>query len=115
MKMKNYSVLLLMLLPLLVSCKKGFLDEKPNKALLVPATPGDFRALLDNLNVFNLTPALTSIADGDFYTDDAGWAAYLTNGERNSYTWSKDIFGTETCADWDVPYQQVFYSSGVLD
>ena len=97
------------------ACRKGFLEVKPSKSLLVPATLSDFRALLDNLNVFDLSPGLPGIADGDFYTTDAGWAGYQSNGERNSYTWAKDIFGNETSADWNIPYQQVFYANVVLE
>lgn len=97
------------------ACQKGFLEVKPEKSLLVPGSLADFRALLDNLNVFNLSPGLPGIADGDFYTTGAGWTSYQSNAERNSYIWAADIFGTETSADWDIPYQQVFYSNVVLD
>ncbi|MFB9844026.1 RagB/SusD family nutrient uptake outer membrane protein [Mucilaginibacter ginsenosidivorans] len=115
MKMKFGIGALLLLAALWSACQKGYLEVKPSKALLVPSALGDFRALLDNLNVFNLSPGLPGIADGDFYTTDAGWAAYQSNGERNSYTWARDIFGNEPSADWNIPYQQVFYSNVVLE
>jgi hypothetical protein len=117
--MKNYwNYLVMGLLALacgLAGCRKGFLEDKPSKSLLVPSAPADFRALLDNLNVFNVSPALPGIADGDFYTTDAGWLSYQDEAERRSYTWAADIFGTEATADWNVPYQQVFYANVVLD
>jgi tetratricopeptide (TPR) repeat protein len=96
-------------------CKKDFLDKKPNKSLLVPATSADLRALLDNTGVFNVTPGLTFLADGELRATDAGWNAYPNLQERNSYTWSADIFGTETSFDWDTQYQQVFYTNVVLE
>jgi hypothetical protein len=115
MKMKLGIGILFLLASLWSACQKGYLEVKPSKALLVPSALGDFRALLDNLNVFNLSPGLPGIADGDFYTTDAGWTAYQSNGERNSYTWARDIFGNEPSADWNIPYQQVFYSNVVLE
>jgi len=98
-----------------VSCQKGFLDQRPDKALLVPATTADMQALLDNTDVFNTGPGLTFIADGDMWTTDAGYNAYNTDMERNSYTWSKDIFAGQSCPDWNIPYQQVFYANVVLE
>jgi hypothetical protein len=105
----------LFLLLLASSCKKGFLDTRPNKALLVPTTAADLRALLDNNFVFNNTPGLTMIADGDMYTTDIGYKAWSQDMERNSYTWSKEIYAGLTCFDWDTPYQQVFYANVVLE
>ncbi|OOQ59994.1 RagB/SusD family nutrient uptake outer membrane protein [Mucilaginibacter pedocola] len=100
---------------LLLSCKKDFLDTKPNKALLVPETLADLRALLDNAQVFNQSPALFNNADGDTWVNDAGFNGYFLEQERGSYTWAADIFGTEAAGDWNVPYQQVFYANIVLE
>lgn len=97
------------------ACQKGFLDQRPDKALLVPATTADMQALLDNTDVFNTGPGLSFIADGDMWTTDAGFNAYNTDMERNSYTWSKDIFAGQSCPDWNIPYQQVFYANVVLE
>lgn len=96
------------------ACKKNFLDEKPSKALLVPTTATDFRALLDNNFIFNATPALTAYADGDFYTTAAEYNAYSQDQERNSYIWAKDIFNNENCWDWDKTYNQIFYTNVIL-
>lgn len=97
------------------ACKKGFLDVKPKKSLLVPETTADFYALLDNTLVFNNTPGLTVEADGDLYTTDAGYNAMVLDEERKNYTWAKDLFGSASQGDWDTPYQQVFYANVVLD
>ncbi|WP_256389363.1 RagB/SusD family nutrient uptake outer membrane protein [Mucilaginibacter sp. PPCGB 2223] len=102
-------------LAVLAACRKDLLDTKPNKALLVPTTLSDMQALLDNIAVFNLTPGITGIADGDFYTSAAGWTAWNTDGERNSYTWAADIYGASKSTDWNIPFQQVFYANVVLE
>lgn len=99
----------------LAACRKDFLDTRPNKALLVPTSLNDRWALLDNLNVFNITPGITNIADGDFYTSGAAFKVWSNDAERNSYTWNADIWGTATTSDWNRPWQQVFYANVVLD
>ncbi len=108
-------ILFICLCLLCISCGKAFLDTKPDKSLLIPETPADLQALLDNSAVFNGVPGITGIADGDFYTTPAGWTAWATDGERNSYTWAADIYGTGTGYDWNRLCQQVFYANVVLD
>jgi hypothetical protein len=110
-----YFLPILSLLLLALGCQKDFLDTKPNKALLIPTKLSDMQALLDNLNVFNITPGITNIADGDFYTTDAAFKTWSIDAERNSYTWNAEIWGTATTSDWDRPWQQVFYANVVLD
>ena len=46
MKLKYY--FLLPVLAVQVSCKKDFLEAKPDKTLVVPTTLNDFQALLDS-------------------------------------------------------------------
>jgi hypothetical protein len=121
-KIKESKVLLtalwsaLLLAALTTACKKNFLEVKPDKALLVPVTLSDFRALLDNNTIFNKTPGLTGIADGDTYATDASWKGWIQDSERNSYVWGPEIFvQNSTMTDWLLPYQQVFYANVVLD
>jgi hypothetical protein len=40
---------------------------------------------------------------------------FSLDAERNSYIWAKDIFAGQPGADWNIPYQQVFYANLVLD
>jgi hypothetical protein len=113
---KSYLILTVFAFAALVqSCKKDFLDVRPNKSLLVPTTLADLRVLLNNNQVFNLTPNLSALADGDYYTDEAGFSSYGLDMERNSYTWSRDIFAGVIDGDWNTPYKQVFYANLVLD
>ncbi|OKS86037.1 RagB/SusD family nutrient uptake outer membrane protein [Mucilaginibacter polytrichastri] len=115
--MKRYNYLLatfLLLLPFM-SCKKSFLNEKPDQSLLVPESLSDFQALLDNLSIMNATPALQNVAADDYYTTDNGWMALTSPAEKNSYLWLSDIYEHQTDQDWNVPYKQVFYANVVLD
>ncbi|RFZ85115.1 RagB/SusD family nutrient uptake outer membrane protein [Mucilaginibacter terrenus] len=115
---KRFSLILPVLFAWLltfVSCKKDFLDERPDKALLVPQTAADMQFLLDNNQVFNLSPGLFNNADGDTWTTETGYNGYLLEQERASYTWSPDIFGNAQAGDWNIPYQQIFYANVVLE
>jgi len=96
------------------SCTKNFLDKKPDQSLLVPTTLKDFRALLDANSDMNVAPYLNMVATDDIYTTEEGLlsADYLI---RNSYTWEKDIYQSQTDYNWNIPYQQVFYANVVLD
>ncbi|PZR25581.1 MAG: RagB/SusD family nutrient uptake outer membrane protein [Azospira oryzae] len=115
MKLSNYILLLIVLL--FVGCSEDYLDKKPNKSLVIPSTLEDLQALLDNsTSIMNVVPALGVISSDDLFTTDAGWQAYGLATERNSYTWSADIYsGETTCGDWNFPYQQVFYANVVLE
>jgi starch-binding outer membrane protein, SusD/RagB family len=100
---------------LLCSCQKQYLAAPTDKSLVVPTTLSDFQLLLNNEQVINITPALGVISSDDYYTTDDGWQGFTLNADKNSYIWSPDIFQGESDADWNIPYQQVFYANVVLD
>ena len=97
------------------SCQKEFLDKKPDKALLIPKNLEDFNALMDNLTIFNISPALQEISADDFYANDAGVAGLTTVIQKNSYVWAADLYQNQPCTDWNRPYQQIFYANIILD
>lgn len=97
------------------SCQKEYLEKKTDMALLIPTTLSDFRNLLDNLDVFNISPSLPVISSDDFYATDAKINAYTTVYQKNCYIWAADIDQGKSIQDWNIPYQQVFYTNVVLD
>jgi len=103
------------ILLLLGGCEKGFLETKPNKALLIPQTLTDFQRLLDNTYIMNVVPSLPLVAVDEHYTDQNTLNAWLTPAERNSYTWAADIFEGQISLDWNYSYKQIFYSNVVLE
>lgn len=107
-------ICLLTLSMTLSSCKKSFLDKKPDQSLLVPKTLADFKAILDDNNTMNQSPYLPAVSTDDIYTTDAGFesAAPMI---KNSYLWASDIYQEATVYDWNIPYQQVFNANIVLD
>jgi hypothetical protein len=107
---------LLAVIALGFSCnKQKFLDKKPTTTLLVPRTLSDFQALLDNVRVFGLVPALGEASADNYYVSFSAWQA-MTIREYNAYIWANDIYkGQGVQQDWNTPYQQVFYANVVLD
>lgn len=115
MKRKNLLAYIL-LLPFLFSCHKEFLDKKPDKALLVPTTLADFRALLDYDIEMNVSPGLNIISDGDYSIPDNVLNSFSSTYIAKAYTWSADILtGQSVLADWSSMYRQVFCSNMTLE
>ena len=115
--MKRYiiSCLLSVIVATGLSCKKDFLEKRPDKAIVVPEKAEDLQALLDNLSVMNLTPFYQVVGSDDLKISDAGFLA-LSKSLRNAYTWQENTFeGLTLTEDWLYPYRQVFYSNIVLD
>ncbi len=117
MKLKIISGIGIMAIFLLASCKKDWLDAKPNKSLVVPTTVGDYQALLDNSEVMNQNyPSLYMVGDGDFYVTDTRYLG-LTPPEMGAYIWAdtKDFYGGEQNYDWQATYAAVLNANVVLD
>lgn len=99
---------------ILNGCSKDFLEETPDKALTVPNSLGDLRALLDNDKIFSSVPGVTDVACENFSFSDAIWNSknYVI---RNAYIWSKDVFKTENFGDWNLPYEQIYVCNVILE
>lgn len=97
------------------SCEKGWLDAKPNKALIVPRSLEDYQALLDNRDVFGVNaPLMGELASNDSYLTDNGWAS-STLITRNTYIWAQDIFEGEPSSDWTSAYSRIMQANIVLE
>ncbi|NVM66621.1 tetratricopeptide (TPR) repeat protein [Mucilaginibacter sp. SG538B] len=100
---------------MLVSCQNGYLGKKPDKSLLVPATPTDFQSLLDNFTVFNQSPGLPVISADEVQIPDDILETFGSPVEKNAYLWENDVYAGQSVLDWNVSYQQVFYANIVLE
>lgn len=98
------------------SCKKDWLDAKPDKKLVVPQTLQDLQAMLDNtLFVFNFSqPELGETGSDDYYVLYPDWLA-LSPDEASAYIWAKDIYNGSAPVDWMIPYERIFYDNYVLE
>ena len=98
----------------LLSCD-GFLDQKPQKSLLVPSTVEDVRALLDNYNFLMLTPLITWMMSDEWNTSDIDFETFPT-WQQNAYTWQKEIFDPqERSSDYQTLHSQMFIANTALD
>ena len=114
--MKRLSIFLLMLaLSVVTSCKKNWLDEKPNTALFVPGTLSDCQILLDNNTRLNLRePEIGDIGSDDYFKLYTDWQT-AQEAERNMYIWKPEIFGSEPSPEWRYEYEKIYYANAVLE
>lgn len=114
MKWNNIEAILLAAIVTCSSCEK-YLAEKPSAALVVPATPADAQALLDNYGRINYDDAGTGEASADnYYVTDTDFLS-LSEDQRRTYTWEKDRLFTPEFNDWSRLYQTIYYANTVLE
>lgn len=118
MKMFYQNSILILLIVFFSSCKRSFLDAKPNTSIIAPSSLADLEGLMENSNILNYTtPALPLLASDDYiFVDYSSWLSAQTSTERNSYIWAKDIYAGETnIKDWNSGYSVIFYCNNVLE
>lgn len=118
--MKRYHYIsLLLLLTLLTSCSKNWLDEKPDINSAIPETLDDCQLLLDNNALFNTRcPALGELASDDHYIVESSIPT-ISDNLRNAYTWTKDRPYVNV-SDWNTidgkgTYARIFACNLVLE
>lgn len=100
----------------IISCKKSsFLDESPNKQLIIPTTIADFQAILDDYYTVNVSvPDLPEVRSDDYY-----WlSGYIMGGtpeQIKTYTWQDDIGLQANAYSWNYPYNIIFKANIVLE
>lgn len=97
-----------------LSCKK-YLDVEP-KGKLIPSTVEDFRMLLDNTASMNISGGLTEFGTDNLVISDAMFNQLYWVSEKNTYTWSKNIYDlSEQGPDWTLPSKQIYNANVVLE
>lgn len=109
MKILNIGLAFMVLIS--TGCAKSFLDEKPDKALVVPTSLEDMRALLDNNGIMNVTSYYTIMSGDELVSSNKALAGLILN----SYTWADEIWTGSGSSDWNKPFEQIFYANVVLD
>lgn len=109
----------LLLFLTLQSCKKDWLEAKPDKSLVVPETIKDYQSLLDNVGLFNTAQScgLGEAGAGDFYVTDANWPAVNVSQEKAAYIWAKTegFYNGELGQDWESAYKRVLSANVILN
>lgn len=97
-----------------VSCEE-FLDQKPNKSLLVPESVSEFEAMIDNYDRINLTPVLPFIYADDYWTTPSNWNNF-DPWVQNAYKWSMDPYlPGDIPLDFTILYRKIFTANVLLD
>jgi starch-binding outer membrane protein, SusD/RagB family len=108
----------LYLLPLLclgTGCE-SFLDEKPDRQQVVPATLPDLQALLDRYNIINGNDPGAGISSADnYYLTDKDLASVTNEEDRRLYTWEKDNLFVSGSNDWSDTYRPVYTANTALE
>lgn len=110
--MKNIKLYLLILTCIVFSagCKK-YLEEKPDKKLVVPERLEDLQAVLDNFYLYNTSEPVTGeVSATDFYLSDEDFNALPDEFSKRAYTWqSNDIYDTgDNGNDWYYTFTMLY-------
>jgi len=98
----------------LASCQE-YLEEKPDKSILVPTSPEDVQALLDYYPNLNQNSLITFIISDDWETTSANWES-LQLWEQNAYLWKTEIFDPNTqSTDYIRLHNQIFTANVCLE
>ena len=110
---------LLLLFVLAQSCGEKWLEEKPDRSLVVPKKISDFQLILDNHGLFNTNQSigLGEIAAGDFYITFSAWQSLFTVQEKSAYIWAptSNFYNGEQSVDWVNAYERILKANIVLD
>lgn len=91
---------------LFTSCKK-YLDEKPDKSLVVPTTIEDFQSLLDDAVYMNTaTPSMPESSADDYFLINTVYAS-RPERQQNLYKWQPDD-GYFFENDWSLSYKAIY-------
>lgn len=116
--MKPYKTLfLLCLLFVQYSCTK-YLDEKSDKALVVPSTIEDCQALLDNnASVNQANSGIGEVSADNYYLTTSIYQALSGQADRSMYVWDEEIFYDVGLGgnDWNLLYSVANRANVVLE
>lgn len=112
--MKKICILLILIISVLSSSCKKYLDAKPDKKLDVPSSLNDLQALLDNENIMNLDRPYLGEASADNYFIPFDDLQSLSEWERQIYTWNSTI-DDGLAKNWQNAYNPVYYANVVLE
>lgn len=111
--MKTKSILrYFSILVCLVSCSE-YLDLKPDRKLVIPATLTDVQALLNNTGFFNRSDgSMPEMSADNYYLTDEAFNAF-DESSRLIYVWDKDA--SPGGSAWSTYYQMILYANQVLE
>ncbi len=103
-----------------ISCKKDWLEIKPDKSLVIPTTLKDFQGILDGANVsMSRTLNFVTLGSDEYYKRLTDWNA-LPEYERNVYNWQTDYLidfsdFDNNLSTWNNMFRDVYNSNLILE
>lgn len=119
--MKTYKIIQLIIISILsmiaTSCSKEWLDDKPQKSLVVPETVKDLQAILDDQYTMNQGYSVFGLRSNQLVYISDNDLGQLADEEREMYKWEKQINYMENgfCWDWVFFYKLIRSANLVLD
>lgn len=106
-----------LLISLLFSCGKDYLNEKPNVRQAVPSEVADYQAILDAESIMNggASVSLGILGAGEFTIKDGQLTTLKDAYLRNGYVWAKGVYEGSEVNDWNYAYQRILYANLALD
>ncbi len=101
---------ILLMSPFFFACKK-FLEKRPNKSLVVPASYQDLQAILDNYSLSSGCPSQLEVGADNYFLSLADWQALPVQEDKDNYIWKKDA----TNNNWTGMHRTIFQSNAVLE
>lgn len=112
LKLCTCSILIILIFS---NCKK-YLDQKPDKHLVIPSNVKDLQALLDNFRKLNQNdPSGGEISCDNYYLTTADWNSLYEDDMRKLYIWQHDHIFSPLNNMWNNVYQSVYIPNVVLD
>ncbi|GEP94089.1 RagB/SusD family nutrient uptake outer membrane protein [Chitinophaga cymbidii] len=114
--MKQFILIILTCTLAMMGCQKQneWLDAKRQQSDIVPESLDDFQAILDNSSMNTTFPAMGQLGADNYYFPDDNLGV-ISNTERNSYIWAKDIFEDAPSVEYTACYQIVGPANIVLE
>lgn len=118
---KKIVIALIAVIPWIGCNKSDFLNEKPNKALVILKTLDHLQALLDMSSWMNgvdgqgVTPQLGESGIDNSYLIDADFNTFLRPQMQNYYIWAEQPYDGVQVLDWEYPYRAILAANTVLE
>ncbi|MGN7720255.1 RagB/SusD family nutrient uptake outer membrane protein [Chitinophaga sp. 22620] len=115
--MKINKIQIFLILFLLTSCSKDWLDEKSDGKLAVPTTLADLQGMMDDTETMNInTSDKGEIASDGHYITTETFMTAEENDSKDAYIWRKTLrYTADDGLQWASAYRKVLYCNTVLD
>lgn len=115
--MKTHQIVFpILLIVLLISSCKKYLDIKTSSSQVTAQTPQDCQRLLDDYTTMNTGyPSDGESSADDYYLNDDSYLNYTSQEDKDTYLWSPTAIRASANPQWQNAYKVVFNANLVLE